>query len=141
MRGARVAQQVVLRGFPWVELSLGYVWIHMLPVDNRWSVRRRVAEMSDPRARHFHDPRRRAGRALAASLGAPGKILWDAYLLYPQGAVWDATPPAPADWAHQLDADWAERARHHTGKDLELELQRIMSELTKAPQYGQGCGR
>jgi hypothetical protein len=82
--------------------------------------------MPDARVQHFHDPNRRAGRAVAASLGGTGKVAWDVYLFYDPGLEWGEGLPAPTRWAHQLDADWADRAHHYTGRDLVDALREAM---------------
>jgi len=86
--------------------------------------------IEDPRVRHFHDPERRAGRALAASLGGQGKVAWDIYLFYAKGGEWIEDPPRPTDWMHQLSASWADPARLRAGDDLVEELRETMTRVT-----------
>ena len=102
----------------------------MLPLDNRFTARRQADKITDARVRHFHDPRRRVGKALAASLGAPGTTWWDVYIFYGAGSVWDDGPPAPARWAHQLSETWADPAHRHRRDDLIEQLGKAMRELT-----------
>ena len=84
----------------------------------------------DPRVRHFHDPERRAGKAIAQALGGEGDIAWDTYLFYPKGSKWLARPPAPIFWMHQLTrSTWADEAHQHCGDDLVAELGKCMKEL------------
>lgn len=130
MRGARAVQQAVVQGFPQADIGIGIVWINMLPADNALAARLQSLRMSDPRIRHFHDPHRRAGRAIAQALGAPGQVAWDIYLFFSPGGEWGETPPAPIRWAHQLGDSWADPACYHTGGDLVAELARAMGELT-----------
>lgn len=98
----------------------------MLPEDRGADVEALARELADPRIRWFHDPERRAGRAIAASLGAAGKVAWDVYLFFDAGAEWDDQPPAPRQWVHQLDDAWADPARLRFGDQLEPELGRLL---------------
>ena len=105
------------------------VWVEMLPEDRGADVEALAEEMSDRRISWFHDPKQRAGRAIAASLGAPGEIAWDVYLFFVAGAEWSDQPPAPTQWVHQLGDSWADRTRHHFGEQLEPELGRLLKSL------------
>lgn len=88
--------------------------------DDVAAARRAVTLCHDPRASHFYDSGRLSGRAVAAALGArPGSIAWDAYLVYRPGVRWEAIPPAPLEWVHQLRGSrWADPARYRTGDAL-----------------------
>jgi hypothetical protein len=85
--------------------------------------------MSDRRTRWFHDPNLRAGRAIAASLGASGKVAWDVYLFYAMGVRWKDLPPTPLQWVHQLSDSWADQSHHHFGDQLEPELGKLLRSL------------
>jgi len=113
----------------------------MLPLDNMVTAGLIARTLRDPRVRHFHDPARRAGRAVAQSLGAQGKVAWDIYLFYPGGDEWGDGLPTPTRWAHQLQADWADPAFRHRGEDLVQVLHRAMNELTAGPKQNgaQAC--
>jgi hypothetical protein len=102
------------------------VWIEMLPEDRGANVSALAGHMCDPRIQWFHDPRRRAGRAIAASLGAKSQVAWDVYLFFDADAEWKNQPPAPRQWAHQLSDTWADPTRHHFGDRLEPELGRLL---------------
>ena len=134
MQGARAVQEAILRDFPQADLSVSIVWTNMLPLDNRFTARRQAGKIADARVHHFHDPHKRVGRALAASLGAPGKTWWDVYVFYATGSESGDNPPPPARWAHQLSEAWADPARRHRGDDLVAELHKAMSELTISPE-------
>ena len=70
-------------------------------------------------ARQFHDPTGWTGRQIAASLGFPTQLAWDTFLFYRAGLGWNEAPPAPTDWAHQLDySKWAGPAHLCTGPAL-----------------------
>jgi hypothetical protein len=105
------------------------VWVQMLPEDREADVEALAGEMSDSRIRWFHDPKRRAGRAIAASLGAGDEIAWDVYLFFDPDAEWKDQPPTPAQWVHQLGGSWADPARHRFGDELEPELGSLLKRI------------
>ncbi len=94
------------------------VWIHMRPADGVQVAGAQTGALVADRLIHFHDPRRRAGKALASAVGAGRSVVWDTYLFFAPGVRWEQTPPAPEDWAHQLDAPWAEAERFRQGDQL-----------------------
>ena len=121
-------KKAILGAEPPPDILVAIAWIRMLPPDDLAAARCLAATIRDPRVQHFHDPCRRAGSAIAASLGAPGKTAWDIYLFYPAGPGWQAGPPPPLAWAHQLkDSGWADPALYHRGGDLERQLGRLLS--------------
>ncbi len=85
--------------------------------------------IADPRAAQFYDADRRVGTTIAQGLGGPGEIAWDIYLFYPPGPSWDASPPAPIAWMHQLGVSWADPAHRHCGADLVEQLRHTMQRL------------
>jgi len=102
----------------------------MLPLDSEEMARVSAQIIEDPRVHHFYDPERRAGKAIAGSLGGQDKIAWDMYLFYTKDSEWGNSPPMPVDWVHQLQGDsWADLARYHSGEDLIEELYRAMDGL------------
>jgi len=109
------------------------VWIDMLSDDAREAAGPSARIIDDPRVRHFHDPEKRSGKAIAASLGSEGAVAWDTYLFYASGSEWTDGPPTPIDWMHQLPGSWADPARLRTGDDLPQELHKAMRRLT-SPQ-------
>ncbi|MFA5787582.1 MAG: hypothetical protein WDA71_11495 [Actinomycetota bacterium] len=121
--------RVLAQANPDADLAAMIVWIEMLPEDRVADVTALAGEMSDPRIRWFHDPSRRAGRAIAASLGAAGQVAWDVYLYFDADAEWRNQLPAPRQWAHQLDDAWADPTRHHFGDQLEPELGRLLKSI------------
>ena len=108
------------------------VWVEMLPEDRGADLGPLVREMSHPDIQWFHDPERRTGPAIAASLEAPELVAWDVYLFYDRQAEWGKQPPAPQEWAHQLDHPAADRTRYRWGDQLEPELLRIARLMTGA---------
>ena len=102
----------------------------MLPSDSKAAVKSATQIIRDARVYHFHDQKKVAGRAIAQSLGAPGKIAWDVYLLYAKGSRWQEGAPVPADWAHQLaETTWAEPSRRHLGEALANKLRNALGDL------------
>lgn len=127
---------MLVEGFPDAEFSIGVAWIHMLDSDSAEAAREAARIFDDVRVRQFHDPERRAGKAIAASLGGQGKIAWDIYLFYASGSDWSARPPVPAEWVHQLSADWADQTRFHWEGHLVTKLDEIMSRLSGTQRVG-----
>jgi hypothetical protein len=105
----------------------------MLPADSPAAAEQSRTIITDPRVRHFYDPERRAGEAVARSLGATaGKVAWDIYLFYAAGSAWLTAPPLPVCWAHQLTgSDWADAAHYHSGEDLLVALRESMLRITE----------
>lgn len=111
----------------------------MLLTDRREKAERAAQMIRDPRVQHFHDPERRAGRAIAQSLGADGPIAWDIYLFYPEDATWEADPPRPTEWTHQLwGRTWADPARYRRGRSLRQALREITAGLLGPPAEDPG---
>lgn len=102
-QGASVIQNDVLGRIGDPTLRVYVAWVPILPDDSGEAAAASSALVPDVRARHFWD----ASRTLPPSF-APVLVLpkdwpaWDVYLAYPAGATWDATPPTPAFWHHQL---------------------------------------
>jgi hypothetical protein len=88
----------------------------------------------DSRARHFHDPGRLVGKAIAQSLGTPGtagQTAWDMYLFYGPAAEWADDPPHPDVWLHQLSGpgrEWADPNRYRWSETLVDGLLRLAAE-------------
>lgn len=85
------------------EFAAAFVFINVLREDSRHAAEASARRVRDPRVRVFHDPKKRAGRSMARTLGWRHHIAWDCYLYYPPGVRWDGPhmPPAPR-WLHQL---------------------------------------
>lgn len=123
-------KKAILEAEPPPVIRVAIAWIHMLRFDCGAAARGMALTLRDPRVQHFHDPRRRAGGAVAASLAASGKMAWDIYLFYPPGPGWQDGLPAPAVWAHQLKgSSWADSAFYHRGKDLERQLSGLLAHM------------
>lgn len=109
------------------EIAVMIVWISMLPADSLAAAAEAARNFGDGRARQFYDPARRAGLAIAGSVGAPGELGWDMYLFDGSGQIWRGKPPPPVNWAHQLEPSaWADPARFLTGEDLVRALRKAV---------------
>ncbi len=132
VEGSRAVKRSMLEAFPQAKIAAGLVWIDMLPEDNREAASRRARPMQDARMRQFYDPRRRAGRAIAESLGWSEEVAWDVYLFYYPGERWAELPPKPVAWVHQLGG-WAVAPADHfrtgeeLGRALRTEMERAFS--------------
>lgn len=94
------------------------VWIHMLPGDGAEVAAAQANALPTGSVAHFYDPRRRSGKALSSVVGAGRSVVWDTYLWFAPGVEWGQAPPAPEDWAHQLDAAWADPDRFRWDDEL-----------------------
>ena len=110
------------------------VWVEMLPEDGGADVSALAKEMNDARVTWFHDPKRRAGEAIAAALGGEGKLAWDVYLFYDGESVWKDRSPIPSGWVHQLTDEWADSARYRRGDQLETELAALLKKVAGKEQ-------
>jgi len=119
----------IIETFPDADINVAIVWINKLPADSRKAAEKSAGTFNDPRICQFYDPQQRSGQAVANSLGWLGRVAWDIYLFYTTGSYWDETPPAPANWMHQLTDPWADPDRLHTGDDLVRELAKSMKRL------------
>ena len=76
-----------------------------------------MRRLSDPRADQFWD----RGRVVSHLMGEHGRhsIVWDYVAVYPGGAVWEASPPAPLysgnPVVHVIDAARAAMAQALAG--------------------------
>lgn len=132
LRGARAIRDEIIGPLPDADIRAGVVWIHMLPGDDVRTAEGASKILDDPRVTQFHDPQRRAGRAIASSLGWVDDVAWDVYLFYPERAEWRALPPSPLEWVHQLGGwEKADPDRFRTGRNLEEELRRIAASVLR----------
>jgi hypothetical protein len=123
--------RVLAQGNPDAGLAAMIVWIEMLAEDKEADITALAREMSDPRIRWFHDPRHRAGRAIATSLGGTSQIAWDVYLFFDAGVEWEKQLPAPRHWTHQLSDAWADPTRLHFNDQLAPELDRLIKTILR----------
>ena len=93
------------------ELRAYVIWLPVLDADDEAATRVSAARVPDPRVRHYWDGTHAFGLALGRALAIPPSrfepgrehgIAWDVYLVYPRGALWQATIPTPRFWMHQL---------------------------------------
>ena len=112
-----------------VPVAVMVVWVEMLLDDAEADIRAVAAAMKDERVRSFHDPEGRAGKAIAAAIGAEGERAWDVYLFYDSQVEWKGRAPAPNSWVHQLSDSWADPGRRRRGAELEEELARLLADI------------
>lgn len=109
------------------------IWVPMLRSDTLEEATKVSALIHDRRASHFYDRRRRAGRAVAATLGGLGEAAWDTYLFYRPGLTWMEAPPPPDRWMHQLGhSGWADPQRFRWADSLTEELRAAAETLLRA---------
>ena len=126
-------QTSIIEAYLEENISLSIVWIPMYGAsDTQLAAAKSAHAIRDLRVRHFYDPEKQVGKAIAASLGAEGQIAWDIYHFYKPGDLWEGELPAPIGWTHQLTVcEWADAAHQHCGEKLIGELQRIMSTFAR----------
>ncbi len=116
-------------------MSVAIVWVNILEGDTEAAARRAAREIfTSAPLHHFYDPHKRAGEAVAESLGGlPDDAAWDIYLFYEKGAAWHESLPLPSHWTHQCQGNsWADPDRFCWGDDLVQELRRTMVKLADA---------
>lgn len=73
------------------------VWGPMLGDEKEEHAREATARMPDPRVAHFWTGAHTVAGQFGKAAGLPERMSgWDTFLLYPPGATWDETLPAPA---------------------------------------------
>jgi len=122
-------QEAIIEAEPRLDAEILFVWLDVLPFDGRKSAAKTAQILSpDARIRHFYDPERRAGKAIARSLNWEEGYAWDIYLLYPAGAVWKEGPPAPQDYVHQLGGR-SDDKHFCSGDSLVPDMKRLVAPL------------
>ena len=104
----------------------------MLPNDSIETATNAARSFNDSRVRHFYDPEKQVGEAIANSLNWEGRIAWDIYLFYDRGQNWIDCPPIPISYAHQLTNEWADRDHYRVGNDLAESLMDSMGKMIQA---------
>jgi hypothetical protein len=119
LNGVRSIRRAIQAASPAIPIAASIVWMDVSPLDSPAEIEQvsNLIQLED--ARQFHDPTGWTGRQIAASLGFPTQLAWDTFLFYRAGLGWNEAPPAPTDWAHQLDySKWADPAHLCTGPAL-----------------------
>lgn len=92
-----------------------HIYVVWAPVLSRMSpeglagaARSASRRLADARAQHFLDPDWRLITPYATLLPGlhlpPEEPAWDVYLVFGPEVRWEAKPPLPTEWMHQLDA-------------------------------------
>lgn len=119
-------QESIVKAFPQADVSLAIAWLDVLPLDDAESATKTAGILAvDPRIRHFHDPDKLLGKAVAKSLGWRG-YAYDIYLFYPKGTAWSGGLPAPAQYVHQLSVH-SDDEHFQIGEDLTRSLRDMMT--------------
>lgn len=86
-------------------LKVYVVWEPILPKDRAEALVDAAAVMAgETRAVQYWDAGAVSGKAYVKKLSLPIKTAaWDIYFLFPPGKKWEADPPAPSFWMHQLN--------------------------------------
>ena len=133
LAGAVGAGAELLAAMPTADLCAYYVWVPMLPSDDRNAALAAAHRFSAPRAAHYWDSRRHFSRRMAMTLGidtrrstAPGDespFAWDVYLAYRRGNVDIAQP----DFCmHQLTVEHAPR---FDATEWRSQIERLVTEF------------
>jgi hypothetical protein len=103
----------------------------MLGGDDRGAAEEATAEDLAGIERAWWDPGRTLGRAWSAPLGlAESAVAWDVYLVFGPEARWEAGPPSPHAWWHQL---YGAPPSHRAGPALADDLLRAADASSAAP--------
>jgi hypothetical protein len=106
--GAISAAETVLSLPRAASFRLYILWLPVLEADTPHAAEQvQVRLPADDRLGHFWDHDLRLSRAYhrVLQLGLRSKrhrVVWDVFLLYGAGIVWDDMPPVPEFWMHQL---------------------------------------
>lgn len=108
----------------------------MLAADNREEALRQAEGIPYLCITHFHDPEKRAGKAIADAMSAPGRVAWDIYMIFRPGILWGEAAPRPDAWVHQLaGAQWANPLHYRTGRALKRELSKLILGYIEITDY------
>jgi len=116
LAGASGAGAELLAAMPTADLRAYYVWVPMLPSDDRNAVLAAAHRLSAPGAAHYWDSGRDLSRRMATTLGIDTRcsaaqgdespFAWDVYLAYRRG---NRDIAQPDFWMHQLAVEHAPR--------------------------------
>jgi hypothetical protein len=102
--GASVVQKAALARTDSDELKVYVVWINRFPGDSLKAAQAATQLVSDKRALHFWDGTGAVGKLYGKTVKLPRDktFAWDVYFVFGPKAKWDASPPVPEFWMHQL---------------------------------------
>jgi hypothetical protein len=125
-------QEAIVELRPKLDAEILVVWLDVLPFDGQKTAAKTARILSqDSRLRHFHDPERRSGKAVAQSLKWEEGFAWDIYLLYPAGAQWKERLPVPQGYVHQLSRR-SDDSHFCSGESLVPDLKKMVAPLVNA---------
>lgn len=87
-------QKNILEAYPDVEMEVHAVWLPMVFGDKFPRLKRATGTLPDKRVTHFWDKNQEVGLWFKQNVTTqyPGKVLWDASLLFGPGATWEEVP-------------------------------------------------
>jgi len=97
--GALLMQRYVLAQIADPRLRVYVVWEGVARRDSPSTAAESGALLADPRVVHFWSAKRYAGNAFKETLKSE-KTLWDVFLVYVPGRVWEGPVPVPDDFMH-----------------------------------------
>ena len=94
----------MLSKIPSPRLRAYVVWLPVLRTGGWESAAKDQGDrIPDSRARRYYDAEARLGKLYGSLLHLPpGLPAWDVYMVFGGEARWEAQPPAPVYWMHQL---------------------------------------
>lgn len=94
----------VLKEVPDNRVAAYVIWDPIFGGDFESESKNLSKTLPDQRVQYFKDPNSLAGTLWKKVLKLFRPIAWDVFLLYGAGAEWNAEPPSPDYWMHQLGA-------------------------------------
>lgn len=132
LAGALAARRVLTQSTGRALLLL--VWMKGLPEDEWQRAEGQAREFRGDRIRQFWDGRDLLGAQVATRLNRAGLVVWDIYLGFRPGLVWDEQMPQPAGWVHQMgEAPWAGDPDHAVAHELEARIRRVLDAAETDP--------
>ncbi len=135
-------QKQVLEQVADANLRVYVVWLPMWPQARiglgERAARKETVRVPGSRVRHFWDGGRELGKAIAPNLKlSEGRTAWDVYLLFGPDARWDARPPTPDFWMHQLSDCPPELELR--GEKMADKVRELLSGLKTKKTQGAAC--
>lgn len=106
------------------------IWLPIYGGDFKGEAQKLSASFRDKRVSYFLDSKSLGGDLWEQILQTERETAWDVYLLYGAGAQWEATPPPPTFWMHQLDG--VTKAPRLDEAEFRAKLERMLDETPAA---------
>ena len=113
-------QKDILEVHPDLEMEVYAIWLPMLSGDKFPRLKQATGTLPDKRVTHFWDENRKIGLWFKQNVTPhyPGKVLWDASLLFSPGATWEEVPHPLVTFGRTIIGD-AENLRTDFDKMIE----------------------